>query len=150
MKKFELTVGGKDYKVDIEKFDGKRAVVKVDGKSYEIDVKKAAEAIFSAYPASPPASDAQETASAAPEPHPAPVALLSSGGQVVAPMPGLILDIMVSVGDTVVAGTPVVKMEAMKMENEIPAPVGGTVRELSVKKGDRVSTGELLLLIDEG
>lgn len=149
MKNFELTVGGKNYKVDIEKFDGKRAVVKVNGKSYEIDVKKASEALFSAHPAQPPASDAQGTAPVPPEPHLAPVASVPSGGQVVAPMPGLILDVMVSVGDSVAAGTPVVKMEAMKMENEIPASVSGTVKELRVKKGDRVSTDELLLLIDE-
>ena len=64
-------------------------------------------------------------------------------------MPGLILDVMVSVGDRLQAGTPVVKMEAMKMENEIPAPANGTVKEIRVKVGDSVSTDETLLVIDQ-
>ena len=150
MKRFELTVGGKDYKIDIEKFDGKQAVVKVDGKSFEIDVKKAAEAILPGRPTSPPASDTRGASPAAPEPPLAPIASVpSGGGQVVAPMPGMVLEIMVSVRDTVVAGMSVVKMEAMKMENEIPAPVNGTVKEIRVKVGDRVSTDETLLVIDE-
>ena len=150
MKRFELTVGGKDYKIDIEKFDGKQAVVKVDGKPYEIDVKKAAEAILPGRPTSPPASDTRGASPAAPEPPLAPIASVpSGGGQVVAPMPGMVLEIMVSVRDTVVAGMSVVKMEAMKMENEIPATVNGTVKEIRVKVGDRVSTDETLLVIDE-
>ena len=150
MKKFELTVGGKDYKIDIEKFDGKQAVVNVDGRSYEIDVKKAAEAVFARRPPSPPPTDKPGVEPAAPEPPLAPIASAPSGGQVMAPMPGMVLEIMVSVGDSVVAGVPVVKIEAMKMENEIPALVDGTVKEIRVKVGDRVSTDEILLLIDQG
>jgi len=150
MKKFELTVGGKDYKIAIEKFDGRQAVVNVDGKSYEIDVKKAAEAVLPRRPPSPPGTDTQGVRPASPEPPLAPIASTPSGGQVVAPMPGMILEIMVCVGDSVAAGVPVVKIEAMKMENEIPAPVSGTVKEIRVKVGDRVSTDETLLLIDQG
>jgi biotin carboxyl carrier protein len=64
-------------------------------------------------------------------------------------MPGLILEIMVEAGDQVAAGTPIVKMEAMKMENEIPAPVSGTVKEIMVTVGDNVSTDETLMVIEE-
>jgi biotin carboxyl carrier protein len=64
-------------------------------------------------------------------------------------MPGLILDIMVASGDQVVAGTPIIKMEAMKMENEIPSPVNGTVKTIAVKVGDNVSTDETLMVIEE-
>jgi biotin carboxyl carrier protein len=64
-------------------------------------------------------------------------------------MPGLILDIMVAVGDQVVAGTPVIKMEAMKMENQIPSPVNGTVKEIAVKVGDNVSTDETLIVLEQ-
>ena len=149
MKTFELTVEGKDYKIDIEKFDGKRAVVKIDGKPYEIDVKKAAEAVFPSPVASSPPSTPQTRAPTTPEPFLAPVALAPSGGEVIAPMPGLILEIMVAVGDHVVSGTPVLKMEAMKMENEIPSPVQGTVKTITVKEGDNVSTDETLMIIEE-
>ncbi len=111
MKTFELTVGGKTYKVDVEKFDGKRALVTVDGKPYEIDVKKAAGAVIPGAPGSMPSSpeiQRQRPAPAIPEPPLAPVASVPSGGQVIAPIPGLILEVMVSIGDRVVAGTPVV------------------------------------------
>jgi biotin carboxyl carrier protein len=63
-------------------------------------------------------------------------------------MPGLILDIMVSPGDVVAAGTPVVNMEAMKMENQIPSPVGGTVKTIAVKVGDNVLTDQILMVIE--
>ncbi|MDY6950961.1 MAG: biotin/lipoyl-containing protein [Thermodesulfobacteriota bacterium] len=154
MKTYDLKVGDKSYKVDVEHFDGKRAVVKVDGKPFSVDVEKGGEAASPAPPVSPPPSVTPGAAPAppqtpvAPEPPTPPVASAPQGGQVIAPMPGMILEVMVSVGDTVSAGTPVVKMEAMKMENEIPAPVNGTVKEIMVKVGDRVATDETLLVID--
>ena len=64
-------------------------------------------------------------------------------------MPGLILEIMVAVGDQVMAGTPVMKMEAMKMENQIPSPANGTVKEIAVKVGDNVSTDETLIVLEQ-
>jgi biotin carboxyl carrier protein len=150
MKTFELTIEGKDYKIDIEKFDGKQAVVKVDGKPYEIDVKKAAEAVVAPRVSPPSPGVPQDRGQATPERPLAPVTSVPSGGQVLAPMPGLILEVMVSVGDSVAAGTPVIKLEAMKMENEIPAPADGTVKELRVKAGDQVSTDDVLVVIDQG
>ncbi len=150
MKTFELSIGDKAYRVDVEKFDGKRALVKVDGKPYEIEVKKAAHAVPKSPPVSMPARPVTQKATPdAPEPPQVPVRSAPSGGEVTAPMPGLILDIMVTAGDQVVAGTPVVKMEAMKMENEIPSPVSGTVKTIAVKVGDNVSTDETLMVIEE-
>ncbi len=150
MKTFELKVGSRDFKVDIDKFDGKQAVVKVNGKSYEIDVKKAVGAIAPKQTAPPPPGGVPRKAPSTPEPPLAPTGSVATGGQLLAPMPGLILDIMVSVGDIVTAGSPVIKMEAMKMENEIPATASGTVREICVKKGDSVPTDHVLLVVDEG
>jgi len=143
LKTFELSFGDKTYKVDIEKFDGKRALVRVDGKPYEIEVKRAAGAVPKPVPASMP-----DTQKATPPPQ-APAPSATSGGEVIAPLPGLILDIMVAIGDRVAAGQPVIKMEAMKMENEIPAPFSGTVKEIPVKVGDNVSTEETLLVIEQ-
>ena len=65
-----------------------------------------------------------------------------------APMSGTVLDIAVSVSDNVVAGAPLLTLEAMKMQNVIPAPKDGTVREILVRKGDSVSAGTLLFIID--
>ena len=150
MKTFELSVGDKTYRVDVEKFDGKRALVRVDGKPYEIDVKKAAGPVSKPAPVSMPAQPIiQKAKPAVPEPPQPPVRPAPSGGEVIAPMPGLILEIMVAVGDHVEVGTPVIKMEAMKMENEIPSPVSGTVKTIAVKVGDNVSTDETLIAIEE-
>jgi biotin carboxyl carrier protein len=144
MKTFELSIGEKTYKVDVEKFDGKRAVVRVDGKPYEIEVKKGST------PLSTPTKPVPEKAMpAGPEPPLAAVPSTASGGEVTAPMPGLILDIMVAIGDQVAAGSPVIKMEAMKMENQIPSPVNGTVKTIAVKVGDNVSTDETLMVIEQ-
>jgi len=158
MKTFELKVGGKEYKVDIERFDGKQAAVKVNGKPFEVDVKQAAGAIYPGMGVVPPAPVAptpapmgipQPTAEA-PEPTLAAAPYVPTGGQVVAPMPGLILEVLVAVGDMVSAGAPIIKIEAMKMENQIPAPVSGTIKEILAKKGDRVQTDDILAVIDEG
>ncbi|MBF0229812.1 MAG: biotin/lipoyl-binding protein [Desulfamplus sp.] len=71
----------------------------------------------------------------------------SSVGAIKAPMPGLIIDIKVKVGDTVKAGQVVAIMEAMKMENDLPSTLDGTIKEVRVQKGTQVSTGDVLIVI---
>jgi pyruvate carboxylase subunit B len=63
-------------------------------------------------------------------------------------MPGTIVDIMVKVGDKVKAGDPVLVIEAMKMENEVPATIAGTVKAVNVAKGDSVNPDEALVEIE--
>ncbi len=62
-----------------------------------------------------------------------------------APMPGLILELLVNEGDEVKAGTPLVILEAMKMENVIKAQGDGTVQKLLVKKGESVEKNQVLI-----
>jgi biotin carboxyl carrier protein len=62
-----------------------------------------------------------------------------------APMPGLIIDLKVSAGDTVNAGDALLILEAMKMENVLKSPGGGTVKTVKVKKGDSVEKGQVLI-----
>jgi biotin carboxyl carrier protein len=76
-----------------------------------------------------------------------PVRAAPSGGLVVAPMPGVVTEVRVKVGDAVKAGAPLLVLEAMKMENEIFASIDGVVREIYVDVGSRVGRGERLLLI---
>ena len=68
-------------------------------------------------------------------------------GVVTAPMPGVVSQVKVGVGDPVEAGAPLLVLEAMKMENEIYAPVGGVVGEVYVEAGQRVGRGDRLILI---
>jgi len=72
-----------------------------------------------------------------------------TGRQVVqAPMPGRVVRLLVGVGDEVAAGQPLLTLEAMKMENQMPSPVAGRVAELAVTEGQVVATGEKLVVVE--
>ncbi|HUW97494.1 MAG TPA: sodium-extruding oxaloacetate decarboxylase subunit alpha [Acidiferrobacter sp.] len=68
-------------------------------------------------------------------------------GDVTSAMPGTVVDVLVSLGQVLKAGDPVLVIEAMKMENEVPAPIKGTVKAIHVKKGDSVYPDEALVEI---
>lgn len=70
------------------------------------------------------------------------------GVRIEAPMPGTVMDVKLKVGDPVKNGTPIVIIEAMKMENEIPATCEGTIASINVSKGDSVNTGTLIATIN--
>jgi len=69
-------------------------------------------------------------------------------GDVNSSMPGTIVDVLVKEGDTVSAGDAVCVIEAMKMENEVPAPISGTVKAIHIAKGDSVNPDESLMEIE--
>ena len=69
-------------------------------------------------------------------------------GSTVAPMPGSILRVAVGVGDVVVAGQPLLSMEAMKMEHQVVSPVAGVVAEVLVEAGQQVDSGQPLVRIE--
>jgi acetyl/propionyl-CoA carboxylase alpha subunit len=83
------------------------------------------------------------------DPLPAPDAGGPAGG-LTAPMPGSIVRVMAAVGDTVAAGTPLLVMEAMKMEHTIASPTDGVIAALSVAVGDQVERGAVLVEVTEG
>ena len=70
------------------------------------------------------------------------------GGRVVAPMQGTIIEVLVSVGDSVELGQGLCVLEAMKMENEVSSEGAGTVSEVHVSPGDNVGAGDVLFVID--
>lgn len=72
----------------------------------------------------------------------------AGGGAVKAPMPGLVLDVLVAEGDEVTAEQGVLVLEAMKMENELTAPSGGVVTAVHVAEGDAVDKNALLISIE--
>ena len=93
------------------------------------------------------AVEASGTAAAAPRPKAARKSSAATGA-VVSQMTGRIVRIDVKTGDTVNEGDVLLVIEAMKMENEITAPVGGTIKEIDVSTGARVSEGDTLLVIE--
>lgn len=69
----------------------------------------------------------------------------SGGGMIRAPMPGLVVRVLVDAGTAVAAGAGVLVLEAMKMENELRSPGAGTVRAVRVEAGQAVEKGQVLI-----
>lgn len=121
----------------------KNLTVTVNGVAYQVTVEENTGApVAPAAPAAPAAT--------APAAAPAPAAPQGAAGavSVVAPMPGNILDVRVKPCDSVKAGSVMMILEAMKMENEISAPQDGTIATVNVRKGDTVSSGDLLVTMN--
>ncbi len=128
--------------------------VTLNGKIYEVEVEKGEAVIQAEYEAALPTAAPQAApAAAAPvasAPAAAPDAPKAQAGAntVPSPLPGNINAVNFSVGQTVKAGDVVIILEAMKMENEIVAPKGGTLTKLYVQKGAGVNTGDPLFDVE--
>lgn len=135
-----------------------RYVVRINGKEYDVEVEKLGGPYQSltrgttymqapvAYAPAPAPAPVQAPAPApvAPAPAPAPVASAGSASDVTSPMPGKVFKVLAKPGDTVSEGQAVMILEAMKMENEIVAPVAGVIDAILVKEGDMVETDDVL------
>lgn len=142
MKEYNLKINGNDYRVVVKDVDGTRADVEVNGKPYEVVVgeePKADRPMATAPTVTPvPAAPVQA----------APAAQPASGGVIKSPLPGVIMDIRVAVGDKVSVGQCLMVLEAMKMENNVDSDKAGTVREIKVAAGDSVLEGDVLIVIE--
>ncbi len=116
----------------------RKFIINVNGNSYEVEVEEVGGASAPAAPSAPVAAP-----SAAPKKAAAPI---GKGTPVKAPMPGTVLDIKVSNGQSVKPGDVLVILEAMKMENEIKAGSAGVVTVVT-SKGSSVNTGDVLVTI---
>ena len=126
--------------------------ITLNGRTYEVEVEAGKAMLLNEYEAIAPAPVAAAPAAAAAAPAAAPAApaapvVTGAGEPVVAPMPGTILKVNVSVGQKVTNGTVLCVLEAMKMENEIMAPKDGTVTQVVVSKGSSVDTGAPLVVL---
>lgn len=159
MGKYNFRINGHDYQVDVNSVEGGIADVTVNGTDYKVELADAVPA--PAQQAARPAPQATSTAAPAPQTT-APAAQTAAqttaqtatasapqgkGEVVTAPLPGVILDIKVKVGDAVKAGQTVAVLEAMKMENEIEATASGTVTAVNAGKGDSVLEGAAIITI---
>ena len=121
----KVTVNGEEFEVELEQ-DGDNWIATVAGKTFEINV---------------------------PDAKPAPKKKRSTGGKakksgkVSANIPGKVVTVEVSVGDEVKEGQVVMILEAMKMQNEIQAPVSGTVTEIHCEEGQSIEANVPLLVI---
>ena len=134
MKRYTITVNGIPYDVTVDEAGAGNGVMPVS-------TPAPAPAAAPAAPAAPSMPLAVENE--APKP-----AGTAGSVKVDAPMPGTILDIKVSVGNSVNSGDTLCVLEAMKMENEIVAPQAGTVASVNVGKGDSVEAGQVLITLN--
>lgn len=156
MGKYNFRINGHDYQVDVNSVEGGIADVTVNGTDYKVEladavpapaqqaVRPAPQTVSTGAPAvthqaTAPAPQATQTATAS--------APQGKGEVVTAPLPGVILDIKVKVGDAVKAGQTVAVLEAMKMENEIESTASGTVTAVNAGKGDSVLEGAAIITI---
>jgi glutaconyl-CoA decarboxylase len=121
--------------------------VTVNGQSYDVAVEEAGSvaSVAQPTPAAQPAPAPQPVVQAAAQaaaPAAAPVAALAGASTVKAPMPGTVLSLKVSPGQSVKRGDVLLILEAMKMENEISAPSDGVVAAIRVQAGSTVNTGD--------
>ncbi len=124
-------------------------IVTLNGKNYEVDVTETEEAIVTNI-SDAAAAPAMPVAAAAPAPvqsAPAAPVITGNGTQIKSPMPGSILKVNASQGQTVKEGDVLFILEAMKMENEIVASASGTVSQVLVTKGQTVETDAVLAVI---
>lgn len=147
MKEYKIKINGNDYTVAVKDLEDNKASVSVNGLDYEVDIEgvqskpKAPKIVQQ--PQSQPVAQMSAPVAARPA---APVAA-GSGSAVRSPLPGVILEVNVKVGDTVKAGQQVMVLEAMKMENSIESTFAGVVKSIDKGKGDSVLEGEVLITI---
>ena len=135
--KYVVTVNGKKFEVEVEKVGG--AAKSLSRQPVERAERREA---VKAEPV------VETKAAVAPAPvEAAPAATTTGGTTITSPMPGTILDVKVNVGDKVKFGQTLAILEAMKMENDIPATADGEVAEIKVKKGDAVETDSVLIVL---
>ena len=138
MKEYKYKINGNEYNVAVEELEGNKANVTVNGKSYQVELDRPAKPAVSKPVARPAAAAPTAAPAAAPAPKAAPAA---GGAGIKAPLPGVILDIKVKVGDAIAKGQTVAILEAMKMENNINADREGTVVSVNVEKGQSIAEG---------
>ena len=128
MKMYNITVNGTTYEVIVEEADGTTAAP-----------------VYTA-PAAPKATPAPAAAPKAVVSNAAPAA--AGGVKVTAPMPGTILSVKVTPGQAVKKGDVICVLEAMKMENDIPAPCDGVIASINVQKGANVAANDVIATIN--
>ncbi|MDD3727423.1 MAG: biotin/lipoyl-binding protein [Dysgonamonadaceae bacterium] len=147
MKVFKYKINGSPYRVVVQNSDDTSVELEVNGTPYMVEIEQTKKKPVSRIQRQVVSSSSQ-TKNAAPRPTVTRTAVAAGSIVVNSPLPGVILDLRVSVGDAVKKGDVLLILEAMKMENNIQAPSDGKVAKVSVIKGDSVLEGAELVVIE--
>lgn len=143
MKEYKYTINGNKYEVAINSINDNIANVVVNGEEYEVQMEKEPEPVKKKVVVRPVAQPEAETVSA-----PTSTNKVDLNNAVKSPLPGVITEIKVKVGDEVKAGDTVVVLEAMKMANNLDAEKSGKVTAVLVKEGESVMEDTPLVVIE--
>lgn len=138
MKNFKYTINGNVYEVAIDSIDDTNAKVEVNGDLYEVKIEKSEKENSKSIKSVEKSSSGESTSNSEQNSY---FSILKS------PLPGIILDITCSVGDTVKRGQRILVLEAMKMENAINSDRDGVIKEIKVSKSETVLEGADLVVI---
>lgn len=128
MEDLTVKINGKEYKVQIEETDEGKIKVHCGGDVYEVETKENIEPVIKDEIREKEEKHGKKT--------------------IKAPLPGIISEIKVKKGQKIKEGQPLLKLIAMKMENEITAPTNATIKEIKVKKNANVNRGDILILLE--
>lgn len=155
MSNYKLKINGNDYNVNIDEIVNNIAKIDVNGKKYEVEIQQKAGAktqqVFIpkqqeiAAPTVKKEVEMPQEVVNEPEDN---TQQFEDAKPLLSPLPGVILDIKVEIGDKVNIGETVLVMEAMKMENNIAADCAGTVCNICVAKGDTVMQNDILIEVN--
>ena len=138
MRRYKFTISGNKYNVEIKSFEENLAEVEINGTSYRVELGKEIKT-----PQTPKLVRYNP-----PAPSKEPVLNTSGLCLIKAPLPGTIIAISVLPGMKIKLDQPVIVLEAMKMENNVFAEKGGTVKTVRVGVGDTVMQGDILIEIE--
>ena len=145
MKEYKYTINGTKYEVAIGDIEENIVTVTVNGEEYKVEMEKEAEpekkkpVLGKPVEAAGTAGDGSAVADKA---------AVNKNNAIKAPLPGVITDIQVAVGDEVQAGDTVIVLEAMKMANALQAEKAGKVTAICVKVGESVMEDDALVDIE--
>lgn len=142
MKEYKYIIDGKEYEVAIGEIVDNVATVTVNGEDFKVEMEPEAEPEKKKVVLGQPAAETSSSTDTTP------VANVNTANAVKAPLPGVITEIKVAVGDDVKAGDVVVVLEAMKMANNLEAEKDGKVTAICVKTGESVLEDSPLVVIE--
>ena len=142
MKEYKYTIDGKEYQVAVGEIVDNVATVTVNGEDFKVEMEPEAEPEKKKVVLGQPAAEQTSSDEATP------AANVNTANAVKAPLPGVITEIKVAVGDDVKAGDVVVVLEVMKMANNLEAEKDGKVTAICVKTGESVLEDSPLVVIE--